>query len=941
MDYSWRPPPPPFQGNTCPTCSISHFPFCPPLHQNPSFRFHPDQFRPPYDPFLDHPGPAATALHRPFAGKFGDQLPWHRNPSLETDPYGRFHEPQYRDPVMGNRGNELVYSTDAYGFTGFDKGSVGIKRMRVDDRDSYGNSLGVSVDHERRLKLIRDHGSLPQATVGSGMGFNCEIDGYHENSVVNRSLERGDYNELRSRDMAVKSRCGFEVNEIGNVERKGSHGLAFGHQYVHGDRTEELGKSNYGHGKSSWPSSQPVGRFANSEQAQQRWHEEAPHHEGRTLYNSHAGEKSVHSARYSFSEAPNENYEGLTPQQPHPFESVSQHEPHYSRPDNLQGMSGSKGPYYDRDLDDQLAQPYRMHHSMPVDHDFLSPGQMREVRQSFGVNVPSRDAFEGSFGHQKFPVQSPYGLKSFSEERGYPISPDMNVGPIQAHVTNFQPPLPASPPPPLPLDPPGQPYVDPFASSSPSKTTSSLFPIVVSSSVDVPSSYVPVPEVQSSKQTYFTNRPHMHASNGFSTEEFQASQGMSRQYSGENQSFSSRHLSIDKPKVVDAFHLFKPPHRATRPDHMVIILRGLPGSGKSYLAKMLRDLEVENGGDAPRIHSMDDYFMTEVEKEVEESEVPKSSGSARVKKRTMKVMEYCYEPEMEEAYRSSMFKAFKKTIDDGVFSFIIVDDRNLRVADFAQFWAIAKRSGYEVYLLEATYKDPAGCAARNVHGFTQDDIQKMAAQWEDAPSLYVKLDPKALLHGDDLEDNGILEVDMDTDDLCGREEREPENVNGPPADDLSSDGPSEDDRVWHGKDGGGHPVEEVKELGRSKWSTDLDEDDTERTEGTKGNSSALSGLIQAYSKEGKSVRWGDQVGTTGFSIGAAKRANVLSIVIGPGAGYNLKSNPIPEEEKFKSSRNTGEFKRQNIFQEQIRAERESFRAVFDKRRHRVGLNAEE
>lgn len=29
---------------------------------------------------------------------------------------------------------------------------------------------------------------------------------------------------------------------------------------------------------------------------------------------------------------------------------------------------------------------------------------------------------------------------------------------------------------------------------------------------------------------------------------------------------------------------------------------------------MLRDSEVENGGDAPRIHSMDDYFMTEIEK---------------------------------------------------------------------------------------------------------------------------------------------------------------------------------------------------------------------------------------------------------------------------------------------------------------------------------------
>ena len=40
----------------------------------------------------------------------------------------------------------------------------------------------------------------------------------------------------------------------------------------------------------------------------------------------------------------------------------------------------------------------------------------------------------------------------------------------------------------------------------------------------------------------------------------------------------------------------------------------LTGSGKSYLAKALRDLEVESGGNAPRIHAMDDYFMIEVEK---------------------------------------------------------------------------------------------------------------------------------------------------------------------------------------------------------------------------------------------------------------------------------------------------------------------------------------
>ncbi|GKB47629.1 zinc finger, Dof-type containing protein [Tanacetum coccineum] len=38
------------------------------------------------------------------------------------------------------------------------------------------------------------------------------------------------------------------------------------------------------------------------------------------------------------------------------------------------------------------------------------------------------------------------------------------------------------------------------------------------------------------------------------------------------------------------------------------------GNGKSYPEKLLGDIEVENGGGAPRIHSMDENFMTEVKK---------------------------------------------------------------------------------------------------------------------------------------------------------------------------------------------------------------------------------------------------------------------------------------------------------------------------------------
>lgn len=56
-----------------------------------------------------------------------------------------------------------------------------------------------------------------------------------------------------------------------------------------------------------------------------------------------------------------------------------------------------------------------------------------------------------------------------------------------------------------------------------------------------------------------------------------------------------------------------------------------------------------------------------------------------------------------------------------------------------------------------------------------------------------------------------------------------------------------------------HPVEEVKELGKSKWSHSFDEDDIHRNEKSKGNLNAPSGLRKPYCKEGKSVRWGDEV----------------------------------------------------------------------------------
>ncbi|KAK9277819.1 hypothetical protein L1049_027375 [Liquidambar formosana] len=981
MDHQWRHRP--VQGNICPSCLISHFPFCPPpppLDQNRRFQFENDHsfHRPGFDPYRGPVGPNHAN------DGFGDPRYWHRNPNLGRDSHGY----DMFNGVHRDGSAPMPYDHGSNGFVGVDDRNS--KKMRVGEMVSgafmnevpFSSSRVVSEEDERRLKLIRDHGSavsgLPQcgvggvnSTLGTSIGINRETSAPERSFSNTGFAERGKFDDLIGGrgEISAKPLSNMEMNNFrdlgfGSGDRRGSffhsendvnthnhreeHGLAFRQRYMHNDWS--------GH------NSLPIGSPNNLEQAHQS-HDAAVRHGmdwGDRYYQTlHKGDldQQLHMPQhvpYPIPEVPKENFHTHNVQQLQPKDSIPAKEAQFSHQAN---WHGSSGPYHEQrssfstencDPKNQLLQPYLIQHPIQMKHDFHSPSQLSDARETFDVKVPLPEGSRIPVGHHNFPLVPQYGPPNLNKQGGYLPIPgggsivSENLGQMQpSRVFSVQPPLPASPPPPLPVDSPGHP------SSKLPKTSSSLFPIPASSSsAMVPSSYPPVPEAHSLARPYFHCKPHQPVSAGFVAEESHViHQSSSKQYLGEGQTFRPKHFSSDKPKVIDASHLFKQPHRATRPDHIVIILRGLPGSGKSYSAKMLRDIEVENGGAAPRIHSMDDYFMTEVEK-VEKSDISKSSSSVRGKK-LIKVMEYCYEPEMEEAYRSSMLKAFKKTLEEGVFTLVIVDDRNLRVADFAQFWAIAKRSGYEVYILEAPYKDPAGCAARNVHGFTQEDIQKMAGQWEEAPSLYLQLDIKSLFHGDDLKESGIQEVDMDMEDedfdegLSEMPETKSEKIVVTSTGDHATDvlGISKDEKRWDAE--ADYPTERVKELGRSKWSDDLDEDDAQGMEGAKGNLNVLSGLIQAYGKEGKSVHWGDQVGKTGFSIGAAKKEKVLSLVIGPGAGYNLKSNPLPEEENPTSMQNIGESKRQGVFQERLRAERESFKAVFDRRRQRIGLDVEE
>ncbi|KAK9956212.1 hypothetical protein ABG768_013962 [Culter alburnus] len=202
-----------------------------------------------------------------------------------------------------------------------------------------------------------------------------------------------------------------------------------------------------------------------------------------------------------------------------------------------------------------------------------------------------------------------------------------------------------------------------------------------------------------------------------------------------------------KPETKNAEDILKLPGRSTRPDRIVVIMRGLPGSGKSHVAKLIRDKEVECGGAPPRVLGLDDYFMTEVEKVEKDPDTGK-----RVKN---KVLEYEYEPEMEDTYRNSMLKTFKKTLDDGFFPFIILDAINDKVKYFDQFWSAAKTKGFEVYLAEIT-TDQQTCSKRNIHGRTLKDITKLASGWESAPPHMIRLDIRSLL-----QDAAIEDVEME------------------------------------------------------------------------------------------------------------------------------------------------------------------------------------
>ena len=120
------------------------------------------------------------------------------------------------------------------------------------------------------------------------------------------------------------------------------------------------------------------------------------------------------------------------------------------------------------------------------------------------------------------------------------------------------------------------------------------------------------------------------------------------------------------------------PGRDTRPSRVAIILRGLTGSGKSYLTKLIVAKEKEKCGIEPKVFCVDDQYF-------KDSEDTNNSSSTTD-----------FDHSMDNLYIQNVQEAYNALITDGTTDFIIIDVPNVDLKNYMFFYNSLKKQGFEV-----------------------------------------------------------------------------------------------------------------------------------------------------------------------------------------------------------------------------------------------------
>ncbi|XP_035919637.1 uncharacterized protein LOC118517518 isoform X1 [Anopheles stephensi] len=264
-------------------------------------------------------------------------------------------------------------------------------------------------------------------------------------------------------------------------------------------------------------------------------------------------------------------------------------------------------------------------------------------------------------------------------------------------------------------------------------------------------------------------------------------------------------------RMVDIDELLLPPGRFLRPPRICFLIRGLPGSGKSHLARLIKNKE-QAFDQSPRVLSLDDYFLAE--REVEE----KDPVTGKVVKVTRS--EYEYDAEMEDIYIQNLIKAFKRTISERLFNFVIVDCCNHRLETYCEFHNYARSNGFKVFTC-TMQTDVEDCVRQNIHKRTEQEIQAYADNWALAPEEHVQINFNSLLEPELPADTDTTVADME---LAAEDEERPyvEEDRAQPEQTSTSHDDSNDS-----------PVEGMAEcdMFASKWDHDTSEQNLARLDG--------------------------------------------------------------------------------------------------------------
>lgn len=180
--------------------------------------------------------------------------------------------------------------------------------------------------------------------------------------------------------------------------------------------------------------------------------------------------------------------------------------------------------------------------------------------------------------------------------------------------------------------------------------------------------------------------------------------------------------------------LLEEPGREKRSEKIMIILRGPPGSGKTYLSGLIRNREIEYGAvDKFMALSIDDYFIDKM------------------------TLMYKYNVYSVPENQKAMIRSLKEIIRKNVHKFIVIDTENGTLEEYNQYYSIGSSSGYKCYAIEL-HQSISICKSQNIHDRLPRDMENVLDDMKlnPLPDNHILLNPSYVYTMGGLEPDSIV-----------------------------------------------------------------------------------------------------------------------------------------------------------------------------------------